>query len=61
MGWGTKCRKTKKLLKVKCRKAIITNDFKVSNKNLGTQICQNEFKSKTNVRMVKITRGEITN
>ena len=50
-----------KLSKVKCRKAIITNDFKVLNKNLRTQIIRKEFKSKTNIRMVKITRDEITN
>ena len=37
------------------------NDFKVSNKNLRTQSWWQEFKSKTNIRIVKITKGEITN
>ena len=46
---------------VKYRKAFITNDFKVSNKNLRTQIYQNEFESKTNVRIIKVPGGEIMN
>ena len=50
-----------KLLKMKCRKAINTNDFEVLNKNLRTQRCRKKFKSKANIRMVKITKGEITN
>ena len=50
-----------KLSMVKYRKAFITNDFKVSNKNLKTQIYQNEFESKTNVRIIKVTGGEIMN
>ena len=50
-----------KLSKFKCRKAIITNDFKVSNKNLRTQRCRKKFKSKANIRMLEITKGEITN
>ena len=36
-----------KLSMVKYRKAFIMNDFKVSNKNLRTQIYQNEFESKS--------------
>ena len=50
-----------KLSKGKCRKAIVTNDFKVLNKNLKTQRVRKDFKSKTNIRMVKITRDEIRN
>ena len=50
-----------KLSKFKCRKAVITNDFKVVNKNLRTQRCRNKFKSKANIRMLEITKAEITN
>ena len=50
-----------KLSKFKCRKAIITNDFKVLNKNLRTQRCRKKLKSKANIRMLEITKGEITN
>ena len=50
-----------KLSKIKGRKAIITNNFKVSEKNLRTQRYRKEFKSKTNIMIVKIARGEITN
>ena len=50
-----------KLSKFKCRKAIITNDIKVLNKNLRTQRCRKKFKSKANIRMLEITKGEITN
>ena len=49
-----------KLSKFKCRKAIITNDFQILNKNLRTQRCQKKFKSKANIRMLEITKGEIT-
>ena len=45
-----------KLSKFKCRKAIITNVFKVLNKNL-----RKKFKSKANIRMLEITKGKITN
>ena len=50
-----------KSLKVKCRKSIITKDFTVLNKNLTTRRCRKEFKWRTNIRMVKIPKGEITN
>ena len=50
-----------KLLKVKCRKSIITRGFTVLNKNLTTRRCRKEFKSRTNIRMVNIPKGEITN
>ena len=50
-----------KLSKFKCRKAIITNDFKVLNKNLRTHRCRKKFKSKANIRMLEITKGKITN
>ena len=50
-----------KLSKFKCRKAIITNDSKVLNKNLRTQRCRKKFKSKANIRMLEITKGKITN
>ena len=50
-----------KLSKCKCRKAIITNDVKVSNTNFRTQRCRKKFKSKANIRMLDITKGEITN
>ena len=49
-----------KLSNVKGRKAIITNNFKVSNKNLRTQRYRKKFKWKTTIRIFKITRGEIT-
>ena len=49
-----------KLSKFKCREAIITNDFEVLNKNLRTQRCRKKFKSKANIRILKITKGEIT-
>ena len=49
-----------KLSKFKCRKAIITNDFKVLNTNLRTQRCRKKFKSKANIRILEITKGEIT-
>ena len=50
-----------KLSKFECRQAIITNDFKVLNKNLRTQRCQKKFKSKANIRILEITKGKITN
>ena len=50
-----------KLSKFKCRKAIITNDLEVLNKNLRTQRCRKKFKSKANIKMLEITKGEITN
>ena len=49
-----------KLSKFKCRKAI-TNDSKVLSKNLRIQRCRKKFKSKANIRMLVITKGEITN
>ena len=48
-----------KLLKIKCR--IITRDFIVLNKNVTTRRCRKEFKSSTNIRIVKIPKGKITN
>ena len=50
-----------KLSKFKCRKAIITNDFKVLNRNLRTQRYRKKFKSKANKKMLEIEKGEITN
>ena len=50
-----------KLSKFKCRKATIINDFKVLNKNWRTQRCRKKFKLKANIRMLEITKGEITN
>ena len=50
-----------KLSKFKCRKAIITNDFKILNKKLRTQRCRKKFRSKANITMLEITKSEITN
>ena len=53
--------RSSKLSKFECKKAIITNDFKVLNKNLRTQRCRKKFKSKANIKILEITKGEITN